>query len=50
MIYVQTKLKGQGSPELALERGKKERKKDCIFKHVVLACTIVSMNGLGLDR
>ena len=26
LIYVQTRLKGQGSPELALEERKKERK------------------------
>ena len=51
-IYTQTKMRNQGSLELALEMKKKERKIDkwLFFKHLVLACTIVLMNDLGLDR
>ena len=31
LIYVETRLKGQGSPELALEERKKERMTICHF-------------------
>ena len=50
-------MRGQGSLELALVMKKKERKKEerkidkwPIFEHLVLACTIVLMNDLGLVR
>ena len=52
--YTQIKIRGQGSLELAQETKKKERKKDwemaIFFEYLVLACTIVLMNGLDLDR
>ena len=46
-IYTQTKMSGQGSLEFALIMKKKERL-TIIF--LVLACTIVLMNDLGLVR
>ena len=55
-IYTQTKMSDQGSVELALIMKKKERKKErkndkwLFFDHMVLACTIVLMNDLGLVR
>ena len=55
-IYTQTKMRGQGSLELVLIMKKKERKKEermrngLYFKHLILACTIVLMNDLGLAR
>ena len=55
-IYVQTKTSDQGSVELALIMKKKERKKEerltngLFFERLVLACTIVLMNDLGLSR
>ena len=55
-IYTQSKMSGGGSLELAQETRKKERKKNermrngLFFKHLVLACTIVLMNDLGLVR
>ena len=51
-IYTQTKMNDQGSVELALIMKKKERKNDkwLFFEHLVLACTIVLMNDLGLNR
>ena len=51
-IYTQTKMRGQGSLELAQETKEKERKIEkwpFFFQHLVLACTIVLMNDLGLD-
>ena len=58
LIYVQTRLKGRSSPELALKRGKKKGRKKgrnkvdnlLFIKHLGLTCTIVFMNVLGLDR
>ena len=50
-IYTQTKVSGQGSLELAQENRKKERMTNgYFFEHLVLACTIVLMNDLGLVR
>ena len=55
-IYTRNKASGPDSLELALIMKKKERKKKermtngLFFKHLVLACTIVLMNDLGLDR
>ena len=53
-IYTQTKMSDQGNVELALIMKKKERKKEMtncyFFEHLVLACTIVLMNDLGLNR
>ena len=54
-IYTRTKASGPDSLELALIMKKKERKKErmtngLFFKHLVLACTIVLMNDLGLAR
>ena len=55
-IYTRAKASGPGSLELALILKKKERKKEermrngLFFKHLVLACTIVLMNDLGLAR
>ena len=53
-IYIQSRLKGRGSPELGLKMmRKKERKKDCrlqFFKQLVQAHRILFMNVLGLDR
>ena len=46
-------MSDQGSLELALVmKRKKERKNDkwLFFEHLVLACTIVLMNDLGLVR
>ena len=45
-VATQTKMIGQGSLELALIMKKKER----LTKYLVLACTIVLMNDLGLNR
>jgi hypothetical protein len=44
-------VSGQSSLELAPLMKKKERKIDywLFFKHLVLTCTIVLMNDLGLD-
>ena len=50
-IYTQTKMRGQGSLELAQETKKKERLRNGhFFEHLVLAYTIVLMNDLGLVR
>ena len=55
-IYTRTKASGPDSLELALIMKKKERKKEermrngLFFKYLVLACTIVLMNDLGLAR
>ena len=58
-IYTRTKASGPDSLELALIMKKKEKKKErkkermtngLFFKHLVLACTIVLMNDLGLAR
>ena len=54
-IYTRSKMSDQGSVELALIMKKKERKKERMtngyfFEHLVLACTIVLMNNLGLNR
>ena len=55
-IYTQTKIRDQGSLELDMEMRKKERKKKerltngLFFEHLVLTCTIVLMNDLGLVR
>ena len=51
-IYdMRTKVSGSDSLELALEMKKKERlRKGHFFEHLVLACTIVLMNDLGLNR
>ena len=52
-IYTQTKMSDQGSLELALIMKKKEERKNekwLFFEHLVLACTIVLMNDLGLVR
>ena len=50
-IYTQTKMRGQGSLELAQETKKKERLRNGhFFEHLVLACTIDLMNDLGLVR
>ena len=48
-IYVQTRLKGQGSPELALEERKKqnERLRICNFYRLLFG-QFVFMNVLGL--
>ena len=48
-------MSGPDSLELALIMKKKERKKErmrngLFFKYLVLACTIVLMNNLGLAR
>ena len=45
-------MSGPDSLELALEMKKKERKieKWPFFEHLILACTIDLMNGLGLVR
>ena len=48
LIYIQTRLKGEGSPELALEIRKIENLQ--FFKQLVQTHTIVFMNVLGLDR
>ena len=51
---MRTKVRGPDSLELALEMRKKERKKEermrngLFFEHLVLTCTIVLMNDLGL--
>ena len=51
-FYTQIKIIGQGSLELALEVKKKERKieKWLFFEHLILACTIVLIIDLGLNR
>ena len=52
-IYTQSKMSGGGSLELALimKRKKEERLTNGLFlKHLVLTCTIVLMNDLGLIR
>ena len=55
-IYTQSKMSGGGSLELALIMKKKERKKEerltngLFFERLVLTCTIVLMNDLGLVR
>ena len=55
-IYTETKIRGQGSLELDMEMRKKERKKKerlrngHFFEYLVLTCTIVLMNDLGLAR
>ena len=51
-IYVQTKMSDQGSVELALIMKKKEERltNGLFFECLVLACTIVLMNDLGLNR
>ena len=50
-IYTPTKISDQGSVELALIMKKKERMTNgYFFEHLVLACTIVLMNNLGLIR
>ena len=49
IIYVQTKLNGQSSPELALEIGKKIDSL-LFFTHMVETCTILFMSVLDLDR
>ena len=46
-IYTQTKMGGGGSFELAQETKKID--KWLFFEHLVLACTIVLMNDLGLN-
>ena len=46
-------MRGQGNVELALETTKKEERKNDkwpFFEHLVLACTIESMDDLGLVR
>ena len=48
-IYVQTGLKGQGSPELALEIRKKERLTICDYLTSWFRHTIVFVRILGLD-
>ena len=52
LIYVQTRLKGQDSLELALEQRKKERKTKNFhfYRQLVQAYTIVFVYVLGLDR
>ena len=49
---MRTKLRGPDSPELALEMRKKEERltNGLFFEHLVLTCTIVLMNDLGLVR
>ena len=50
-IYTQTKMSDQGSIELALIMKKKGRLTNGLFfDYLVLACTIVLMNDLGLNR
>ena len=57
-IYAKIKASGPDSLELALIMKRKERKKrkkerlrnGLFFKHLVLACTIILMNDLGLAR
>ena len=50
-IYTQTKISDQGSIELALIMKKKGRLTNGLFfEYLVLACTIVLMNDLGLNR
>ena len=50
-IYTQTKMSDQGSIELALTMKKKERLTNGLFfERLVLACAIVLMNDLGLNR
>ena len=48
---IKTKMRSQGSLELAQETRKKERMTNGhFFEHLVLACTIDLMNDLGLVR
>ena len=49
LIYVQTRVKGQGSPELALERKKKIEILQ-FLTHLLQAYTIIFMNVLGPVR
>ena len=51
-IYIQIKVRGQVSPELALEEMKERRMTICLFfTQLVQTCRIVFMNVLGLiDR
>ena len=53
-IYTQAKVSGHGSLALALIMKKKKESKNekwlVFFKHLVLTCTIVLMNDLGLDN
>ena len=46
-IYTKTKIRGQGSPG-----NEKERKNDnwLLFERLILTCTIILMNDLGLVR
>ena len=49
---MRTKVRGPDSLELALEMRKKEERmrNDLFFEYLVLMCTIVLMNDLGLVR
>ena len=52
---MRTKVRSPDSLKLALEMRKKERKKERMrngqfFEHLVLTCTIVLMNDVGLVR
>lgn len=47
LIYIQSRLKRQGSPELALDIRKKER---VTITWLFQTCIIVLMSVLGLDR
>ena len=49
LVYVQTRVKGPGSPELALE-WKNEDWNYANFMHLVQTYTIVFMNDFGLNR
>ena len=50
--YIKTKVSGPDSLEVALEMRKKEERltNGLFFEHLVLTCTIVLMNDLGLTR
>ena len=49
VMPIDYRLKGQGSPELALEERKKERLTICnIYRLLVQTYTIVFINALGL--
>ena len=50
-IYTQSEMRGGGSLELAQETRKKERMRNGLFfEYLVLTCTTVLMNDLGLVR
>ena len=50
-IYIRTKVSGPDSLEVALEMRKKEKLTNGLFfEHLVLICTTVLMNDLGLVR